>query len=351
MTDEPVIVPLHRHKKQSLDASDWLAKLDRGALSPDERAAFGLWLTEDPKNRDAIKEAAAFWYGLNAPFSEPGAFGYPSPQGAKSTLRFPPRARRLAAGFKIAAIAASLLIAAGIVSILNIPSHPSDEASYFATNIGETRSVSLSDGSEITLNTNSIAEQDFSKKERIVRLVSGEAIFDVAHDEGRPFLVYASDSMIRAVGTRFSVRVEPDKVSVTVTEGRIAILERSGQQGGQASQNRAASPVMVDEGEAGEIDRTAGAVKQPLSDRDVAERLSWAKGQLIFYDKDLQSVVDEIARYTTVEIEIPDETLRIRKVTGVFQIGDINIMLEGIESALDVKSEWMSPNRIVLTAG
>ncbi|MEZ5892087.1 MAG: FecR domain-containing protein [Parvularculaceae bacterium] len=241
---------------------------------------------------------------------------------------------------------------------------PSDETGYYSTSIGETRMIAFADGSSVTLNTNSILEQGFSGKQRIVRLMSGEAIFDVAHDKSRPFLVYAADGVIRAVGTRFAVRVEPDNVSVTVTEGRVEMQRRPADEDvytmiakseSQSFSDEKGEPrataVLVQRGEAGEISRIEGASKQPVTERDVAERLSWTNGQLIFYDKELQSVIEEVARYTPARIMIEDEALKKRKITGIIQIGDVSVMLDTIEQSLGVKAEEIAPNLIYLNAG
>ncbi|MEZ5892088.1 MAG: DUF4880 domain-containing protein [Parvularculaceae bacterium] len=70
MNDEPEVVAFRPDANEKPQAADWLAKLDRGELAAEERAAFERWLAEDPQNREAIRAAAAFWYGLNAPLSK-----------------------------------------------------------------------------------------------------------------------------------------------------------------------------------------------------------------------------------------------------------------------------------------
>ena len=262
-------------------------------------------------------------------------------------------------------ISLAALLAFGVVE-LGLMRAPV-QSGYYSTSIGESRMISLADGSSVTLNTNSILEQDFSRKQRVIRLVSGEAVFDVAHDKSRPFLVYAADGVIRAVGTKFAVRLEPDNVRVTVTEGRVEMQRRAVNGGdGRAlavanstiavaavhDENMLrAAPVLLQQGEAGEIDRVEGASKQAVSERDMAERLSWVNGQLVFYDRELQSVIAEVARYTPVTIQIEDDALRTRRITGIIQIGDVSVMLDTIEQSLGVRAEEVSPNLIYLSTG
>lgn len=366
MNDENEIIVLHPDAGEKNQAADWLAKLDRG-LTAEERSAFEAWLAEDPRNRDAIKAAAAFWYGLNAPLSQLRKYRMERGAGASSAFTAKGVYSLMATAVRrpVLVISLAALLAFGVVE-LGLMRAPV-QSGYYSTSIGESRMISLADGSSVTLNTNSILEQDFSRKQRVIRLVSGEAVFDVAHDKSRPFLVYAADGVIRAVGTKFAVRLEPDNVRVTVTEGRVEMQRRAVNGGdGRAlavanstiavaavhDENMLrAAPVLLQQGEAGEIDRVEGASKQAVSERDMAERLSWVNGQLVFYDRELQSVIAEVARYTPVTIQIEDDALRTRRITGIIQIGDVSVMLDTIEQSLGVRAEEVSPNLIYLSTG
>lgn len=338
---------------EKLEAADWLAKLDRGHLTDDERKAFAQWLAEDQGNKEAIQEGAAFWYGLNEPLSKLKL------QHIATASRRPTWSEALArifSHFRMPAYAGVGMLFVCIALFYFTPESLMEEQGYYATQVGETRIIQLQDGSEIHLNTNSIIETMFSNKDRAVHLLSGEAIFDVAHDEKRPFKVYVADDVIRAVGTRFAVRLRPDKVSVTVTEGRVA-LEKMLEPDEMKNDNQAeimlseSTPIIVNQGEGADIDHEAGSAKQLVSERDVAERLSWAQGQLVFYNKELQFVIDEVARYTRVDITISDETSKIQKITGILPLGDVKLMLEGLEAALGVKVLWISENHVQISAG
>lgn len=346
MNDDVDIIHLNGVKEDRPDAAAWLAKLDRGGMSAQERRAFAAWLRADPRNKDAIREAAAFWYGLSGALRQTGS----APERAMRV-----RARRrlflrtgLAAAcvFAVAAFTGALLLNEGV------------ETSRYATDIGETRIVALADGSKIHLNTATVIEEAFAARERAVTLIAGEAIFDVAHDEKRPFKVYAAGGVIRAVGTRFAVRLssasDREKAVVTVTEGRVALEAGLGlgrTAAVEAPSGAPSVPVLLREGEAADIDKTEGGTKRVVTDREVAERLSWADGQLIFYDRALEAVIDEVTRYTTVEIAVIDERLKAERLTGILPIGDVDEMLEGIEGALGVQVDWITENRVHITEG
>lgn len=332
MSNDADIVPLRGGKPEDMQAADWLAKLDRGGLTSEEQTAFSQWLAQDPRNKHAIRDIWAMWYGLNEPLS------HLSPAHT--------RAHRRASGFVWAA-AASVVFA--VIVAAQFLFAPAEVDGYYATRIGETRAVPLVDGSEIKLNTNTIVEQSYSEDVRIVRLLSGEAIFDVAHDEARPFVVYAASGMIRAVGTRFAVRVKDDKVSVTVMDGKVAVEQRTDESAALTSAPAVKTvPLMVGKGEAAQIDQQAQAVKETVRARDIDERVSWEQGKLVFHNREVWRVLDEVARYTTVRIEIADARLKDKRITGMLQIGDIDLMLEGMEAALGLKADWVAPNLVQL---
>ena len=349
MTDESRIVPFPPGASGKPQAADWLARLDRGSLSDEERAAFEAWLAENPRNKSQIRRLARFWYGLDRPLSNTFA-QQPAKQLAKNT-----GSRARLAGWRM--VAGLALIAVALLGLVLLdPAPPTDENARFATEIGHSRRVQLSDGSSFILNTNSIVQQHYSATQRTVRLVSGEAVFDVAHDASRPFVVLAADGVFRAVGTRFSIRIDSDHVTVTVAEGRVALQQRLKDWHGRIEQEITGQAhgrtgdlselILVREGEIGQVHRTEGASKKEITPDTVIEALSWIDGELVFYDREFQSVIEEVARYTPVTIRIEDESLKKRRITGIIQIGEMDMMLESIERTLDVTVERVSPTLV-----
>lgn len=349
MTDESRIVPFPQSTSDKPRAADWLARLDRGGLSDAERAAFEAWLGENPRNKFEIRRLARFWYGLDRPLSNTFARQKVRQQAHNGGIR------SRAPGWRMAASLALVAIALLGIFLLD-PVTPTDESARFATEIGHSRHVQLSDGSSFILNTNSIVQQDYSATQRTVRLLSGEAVFDVAHDASRPFVVLAAGGVFRAVGTRFSVRMDSDHVTVTVTEGRVALQQRlthwhggldpevPGEANGAVED--LSELILVREGESGQVHRTEGASKKAINPDTVIEVLSWIDGELVFYDREFQSVIEEVARYTPVTIRIEDESLKKRRITGIIQIGEMDMMLESIERTLDVTVERVSPTLV-----
>ncbi len=355
MNDKSQIIPFNADDTRRDQVAEWLSRLDRGPLTEQERTELAQWLREDPRRKTELQAMASFWYGLNAPLAELGVSAVsggsqPASVGVFQALAAFARSHLRAT----AAVTASLTLACVVLGLWVFVWQPASLTTqgYYRTQIGETRAVLLPDGSEVVLNTNTRLEHSFTGSERTLRLLSGEAIFDVTHDADRPFVVYASDGVIRAVGTRFAVRLRAENVMVAVEEGKVAVHTRVGKSlANRWPGKRHRQSLLVSQGEAADLGRNQGQFKSQLSKRDLIERLSWADGQLVFYDEELGAVIEQVARYTTVQIQLDSETLGHHRITGVLPIGDVSTMLEGIEAALGIKAHWVAPDVVELTSG
>ena len=178
----------------------------------------------------------------------------------------------------------------------------------------------LPDGSTVTLNTASQIRTRFSDERRLVELLRGEVLFDVAKDSARPFVVRAGDTTVRAVGTSFSVRHLPGApVRVLVRSGVVEVtregsdqaLRTTGQQLLEQTAVAAASP-----------DRTALAaapfVGRGLDEREVTRQLAWREGLLSFEGVPLSEAAAEFERYSDLRIVIVQPELSRARITGLF---------------------------------
>ncbi|HLB30026.1 MAG TPA: FecR domain-containing protein, partial [Gammaproteobacteria bacterium] len=204
------------------EAEAWLVKLDGDEFSAADAEALRKWLRAKPEHKRAIVEAMALWGDLDI----------------LSDLRemFPLTAQRahtrpmgLALFFRpsIMATVAVLFLISGVLlwDRLHMPQDTPASAAetVLRTTVGQQGRYDLADGSHVILNTDSLLETEFTADRRDLRLVKGEAHFQVAHDPQRPFLVHAGAGVVRAVGTAFSVHLEGDEVEVSVTEGRVLV--------------------------------------------------------------------------------------------------------------------------------
>lgn len=194
-------------------------------------------------------------------------------------------------------------------------------ASY-TTEIGEQSSVVLEDGSTVTLNTASEIGVELRKDRRVVRLVEGEVLFQVAQDNRRPFEVIAGQTTVRALGTRFNVDRRAVSTTVTVIEGKVAVSSETAGSSHDLQALEAASP-------AGTVLSVAQRLVIKGAQSGIPERVdnltaatAWTQRQLMFERRPLSEVAEEFNRYNRRLIDIDSAELRRQEVTGVFQAND-----------------------------
>jgi transmembrane sensor len=298
-----------------LAAAAWAAKADRG-LSPDEEAVLQAWLTGDPRRAGAYAKALAV--SLHTRRAAALGPGYRATDFARQPRAVSRRALMAGAGGAVAAgVGAALVV--GL-----------DGGRRFDTRLGEVRIIPLQDGSVVTLNTLSSIFVGFSKRRRDIRLISGEALFDVAKDAARPFVVTAGDAQVRAVGTSFSVaRLPSAQVEVLVREGVVAV----GQAGSAISQ-----ALRLGANQKAAVSRTS-IVHAPVPDAELNRQLAWKEGRLSFSGQTLEAAAAEFARYSDVKIVIENPSLKNRQVVGLYQANDPTGFAKAVASAFDARVE------------
>jgi transmembrane sensor len=207
----------------------------------------------------------------------------------------------------VAGVAASIIVMAGLGWSLT-PSR----SEQFQTKVGEQRSVLLADGSRVTLNTASKIEVHLHADHRVVQLLQGEVLFEVAHDAQRPFDVHAGHVVVRAVGTQFDIDRRAARTAVTVVEGRVTVLA-AGSRTGSLPELSAGDRLVVDSAGPGALEH----------DVNLAEATAWTQHQLVFHHRPLGEIADEFNRYNVGRIEIRSPSLREQEVTGTFRSNDV----------------------------
>lgn len=281
-------------------AARWVMRMDRGELGETEQRDLDAWLAADSRHRGAFIRARAIWCDMDR-VAALGAGEFmcaPRPRWSAASLR------RAAA---IAACVLGLTLASMGVSDRYLAGRES-------TDRGETRRLMLDDGSALALNTQSVLQVKYGGDERRIVLRRGEATFQVAHDEQRPFIVQAGDVSVRAVGTAFNVRMKPEGVEVTVTEGVVDILRTDD------PDKVAIRRVRHNEEAVAQIEQPIEVVR--LSDAAIARRLAWQEGRLIFEGERLTAAIAEVNRYSPVRVVIDDPELAQQAFIGTFKIGD-----------------------------
>jgi transmembrane sensor len=214
-------------------------------------------------------------------------------------------------------------------------------ARTYVTARGEQSERRLPDGSMLHLNTDSQVTVRYSRRERAVDLDRGQAFFQVAHDNKRGFRVAAGDAQVWDVGTQFDVYRKPDRVSVTVLEGSVAVYK--GPLPFSAISLPSPDAVRVDAGNRVDV---AGRVGSPQP-ADARASVAWLQRQIVFANHPLGEVVDEFNRYGHVTIEIEDEALRSVPITGVFDAYDTDSFVTFLATLDDVVVK-RTPTRILV---
>ncbi len=188
-------------------------------------------------------------------------------------------------------------------------------APAYTTEIGQQRTLTLSDGTRVSLNTDSRLVVHYTASERRVQLARGEGLFEVARDARRSFVVQVGKEQVRALGTKFLIRKEPSAVTVTLIEGRVELTPHARPLRPAASGVWPSQALLLSPGERVTV-RSAGVAL----DRPKVEALTaWRRGEVLFEDVSLLEAVAEINRYGDAQLVIAEPELERLRVSGVFE--------------------------------
>lgn len=304
------------------EAMDWRLQHEAGELSQAQRDAFAAWLAQSERHRDAYEGLERFWRATGSLDHHPDyAAMLRRTEAAVGRGRLTRRA--LAASF---AAAVAGLGGLGVYDKV-APKPLADQA--FRTAVGQQATVTLPDGSQVTLNTDTVVRTAADETRRLVYLEKGQAYFKVARDRRHPFVVSAAGRTVTALGTAFDVRVDHGRLKVILVEGKVRV-------------EAAKPPRPPAAGDGGPMATDMSAGSQLLASNDAEWRLtptnvvretSWVKGQLVFDGAPLSRVVEEMNRYSTRKIAIADPGLAERRVGGNFAAGDVQGFAMILEAA------------------
>ncbi|HEY4077826.1 MAG TPA: FecR domain-containing protein [Rhizomicrobium sp.] len=299
------------------EAAGWAARADHGSLSAEQEQAFQAWVAQDARCLGAFGRMRALALATEkaralGPDFNPADFA-------------PSHSRRhmLRVGGAIAATA--LLGAVGGWQL-------SRRQGRFRTGKGEVKVIALQDGSVVTLNTTSEIRVRFSDQQRSVELVRGEALFDVAKNRARPFVVAAGDTSVRVVGTSFSVRhIDTAPVQVLVREGVVEVFKPTQNETVPlriSANTRAVAPA-----------DNADIAARPVPAAELHREMAWQAGQLAFEGQTLTEAAAEFSRYSDTRIVIEDSDLANEEIAGLFRANDPVGFAETIAVSLNARAE------------
>ncbi len=336
------VIPLHTSNTIDDEASLWLVRLDNGNLSRQAKKDFKAWLAADTRHLAALKAMADVWSDMDEVLS------MITDEGSSENISLWPI---LTPVFKPLMLAASVSFIA-VLLWLTVPEGV--QKNSYATVIGQQLDTRFDDGSIIHLNTNTIIETEFSKDKRIIKLIQGEALFEVAHDPNRPFIVYAGDRLVQAIGTKFVVHLKSENIQVTVTDGKVkmskvaintALSDIKELKNTEAQED----DVFIAKGEKAFANNNQKPTLTHIKAENLQRELSWLDGKIIFDNETLFDVIEEINRYLDITIVLKDPSLHTLRMSGRFDLGDSEALIEAIELSFNIQAQRIDSNKILLT--
>jgi transmembrane sensor len=323
------------------EALEWLVEFDAGGVSPEESARFIRWLNASPHHREAFEDLQREWRRIDV--VRQLDTGKVDSDVAGKWLRRQYDRR----GIVPVAIAATVAAVSFGFWLAQVPSV--HEAEY-VTNVGEQRVVALHDESLITLNTDTKVEVRYTRDERRVRLLRGEAHFEVASAADCPFIVAAGTGAVRAVGTAFAVRMRGVAVEVTVTEGTVEVLppdKPADRKALRTTPDRVSTtPRMLTERHKLRYGNDVVEVMSAVTTDEIKRELAWRDGMLDFESTPLSDVIAEAGRYTRNKLIIVDPELEALEFTGYFRAGDVALLMTLLESNSIIDARRVDENTV-----
>jgi transmembrane sensor len=333
--------PLH------LAAADWFVRLQSTEVSLEETLAWQAWLGENSANAEAfarIEEISQALRDVPRPAALPAALLARDRYDASVAISaWKPRAARrwLRPTLGVAASFALFVLAFALWRT------PLAASNVFETEVGENRSVTLADGSVVSLGGDTRIEVALSENVRAIELTKGEALFKVAKDAARPFKVRAGDATIVAVGTEFNVERDSDRAIVSVTEGRVVVNPVSGLL--PVSLLQGFKPKLRSVRVSAGQQTTAGSagIEEPTKMEDPAT--GWQIGHLAFRLQPLRYVLEDVNRYAHKPIVLENEGMGSLVITGTVERENIGGWVKSLEHAFDLQATEEA-DQIVLRA-
>ncbi len=334
-------------------AAEWFLRRQRGVLSDAERAEFERWMAHG-RNASAYESVDFAWSCADEAAVRP-ASNEDSARATAMTAEAYKTSSRRGAWRPAAAAMAAIVIVAGTGSIFMardtasidrgavLAERASAEAAgpeTYATAVGERSTIMLADGSQIMLNTDTRLQVSYSDAERRIELQQGQALFDVAKNPDRPFIVKAGGREVTALGTAFDVRAEAETLRVTLIEGSVSV-EDAGIEPAVVPE----TPTRLKPGE--QFVAEGGAVPE-VRIAQIDHVTSWREGKLIFSDEPLSQAVAEVNRYSARKIVLADAELGDLRVSGVFRTGRTDNFVQAVSTYFPVQADEAAPGEILL---
>jgi transmembrane sensor len=300
------------------EAIEWLIAFSEGDADARARARFNEWLRRSPEHVATYLRVSAFWQDadriepkhrrdIDKLVAEARAESnvYPLGRGLPAA---PVGRWRRRVSLRAVVAAAVVLIVVGIATLwLTGARMPT-----YATEVGELRTITLDDGSVVTLDAASRMSVSFTRTQRLIELSEGQALFRVAKDPARPFVVNSNNTRVTVLGTQFDVNRKSNGTVVTVLEGRVSV---AGPPREPLAHTLDSGPMLVSAGEQAIVTPAQASKHRSLNP---ANATAWTTGLLVFDSEPLREVARAFNRQNTKHLVVADPELQELRISGVF---------------------------------
>jgi len=345
----------------------WFLHVRSEAARVEDLPELRRWIESDPGNALAYRQVAAAWDTV-------GTYASAAPMVAQrrdalqdSQARTHPHPLRR---WALAAACTAAVFIAAASWWLRAP-----HSTLYTTDVGEQRTLHLSDGSVIALDAQSAARVRYTEKERLITLERGQARFNVAKDALRPFRVHARGQTVVALGTQFDVELVSHTVLVTLIEGHVAVAwvpaDSSLQPANEPANSPGSPPLATHQDKP--LSALARAIDAPgeriveltpgqalhvhddgeadfLAHVDLTRATGWQTGKMFFDNEPLVRVVERMDRYARQQVHV-DPSIANINVSGVFSASDTAAFIEALTAYFPIEavrtddSIYLSPRR------
>ncbi len=316
-----------KSNKQNLgDAStaDVFVKMSSGEDSASDRALLNEWKDRHPERQADYDDLSGLWQELDAytvdlPSSLIKRYHSDIKTGGNKRRFYP--------------WAAAASVAMFLVVLFMLPPLFDPEPEHYITGRGEQRLINMSDGSIVHLNSMTELEVSFDADHRTIKLLQGEAMFKVAHDPQRKFIVGTRNGDVQAIGTAFNINANSEQVTITVLNGTVMVSPR------EQGRKNGSEPTFASKG------RQVVLGKDTLNTADtknLEKVMAWTERKLVFSGESLQESLKKINRHSKHRLVVEDSRLKGLPLYGVFNMGDSRVLILALEQSMPVKAVAIS---------
>ncbi len=318
------------------EAMDWFLELKARPNCRQTEVAFRAWLGRSELHPRSWETALKTWQLLGEVSPVHEHLWRDATPSASSVV--PARQSKRLVARTLAAGAAAMALAACLVLFVSLPSLLVWWQADHVTETAESRTITLEDGTTIQMGGGSAIATEISAAARHVRLLRGEAYFDVAHDPSRPFVVDAGGVEVSVLGTSFDVQLASTETTVELAHGTVAVSYN----GESHRQNFELAP-----GETATVTHATGAVTRSAI---AAEEIgAWRSGKMFVNNVTVAAAAERLQRYHSAWISVPQSELAARRVTGVYDLTDPDHALQALVQPFGGKVREVTPYGRVLT--